>query len=268
MPPIENIIIQKITSCLGKEPVMYQKLSGKLSRDHKDVETFQNALATELGGKPKINTEHQLFANINGWNGTRDSADIWFGSYSGYELIIELDATRADQVAKKMQSRFCYCVINKSNLPVIYVAFLYKGTASMNSEECKKYFRMGAAVLHKINPNNILIGYMIGNNLASDEHYIFKSMPPTTINYDVDFVTLKEGYTQFLLEKNIRSVDNYMLPLNQIEQLGKQRGLFVNSLKTSANKLGFIENTIYKKPLSKNQKAYWNLFINFLQQYP
>lgn len=75
-----------------------------------------------------------------------DSADILVKGEEGEPLIIvEIDATRADQVAKKMFSRFAYA--KKAGRKLIYVALLYPGTEAMNVHECQKYFVFGTDVL-------------------------------------------------------------------------------------------------------------------------
>lgn len=92
----------------------------------------------------------------------RDAIDIYGKDcISGYNVIIELDKPRADQVAKKMLSR----IANYLNEPFIYFAICYPGTDCMNPNECVKYFGYGKEIVGKINPNAKLIGCIIDNNL-------------------------------------------------------------------------------------------------------
>jgi hypothetical protein len=68
----------------------------------------------------------------------RDSIDI-FGKHSNDEnsiVIIEIDAHRADQVAKKFISRQAL-YFDKN---IIYISLCYFGTSSMSRNECNKYF--------------------------------------------------------------------------------------------------------------------------------
>lgn len=95
-------------------------------------------------------TEHNLSFDYN------DSADI-FGSNNNAQVIIELDTTRADQVAKKMLSRFYYCF----DTPTIYVSLLYPGTKKMNVHECEKYFKYGKKLLAGINKNTMFVGIIL-----------------------------------------------------------------------------------------------------------
>lgn len=144
-----------------------------------EIKKFQNDLAGILGGL----TEVRLF------NQFLDRADILIPNVQGYTVIIEIDATRADQVAKKMMSRFSWAILHQGktplrnemsrnemssfsdNTPIVYVSLLYPGTEKMNPEECKKYFVMGAEVLTKLNSNNIFIGYIISDSLNNDYCY-------------------------------------------------------------------------------------------------
>ena len=139
-----------------------------------EIKNFQNDLAGILGGL----TEVRLF------NQFLDRADILIPNVQGYTVIIEIDATRADQVAKKMMSRFFWTILHQGktplrnemscfpdNTPIVYVSLLYPGTNAMNPEECKKYFVMGAEVLTKLNRDNIFIGYIISDSLNNDYCY-------------------------------------------------------------------------------------------------
>ena len=65
----------------------------------------------------------------------RDSIDI-YGSHTDFEIIIELDKYRADQIAKKFLSRSALFNDKK----IIYIALCYGGTAKMNVPEAIKYF--------------------------------------------------------------------------------------------------------------------------------
>ena len=206
---------------------------------------FQNKLADNLKGK----TEHQLFSD------RKDSADIWVDK-DDYEVIIEIDAARADQVGKKMLSRYCYSA-RLSPKPIVYIALLYQGTASMNESECEKYFQMGYEVLKRINPSNIFIGYII--NDRGDKCYL----PNEYKAFD------KQLYSSYLSNMTPGSVNSYMLPLNKVH-------LFV-SPKEIQKKLSQydgksnIEDYLYRlkilqkrEKLDKNRKTYWRTYCEYL----
>lgn len=65
----------------------------------------------------------------------RDSIDI-FGRGAGFVVVMELDKSRADQVAKKFVSRIALLPSTK----VYFVSLCYPGTKRMNLSECEKYF--------------------------------------------------------------------------------------------------------------------------------
>lgn len=65
----------------------------------------------------------------------RDSIDI-FGRGAGFVVVMELDKSRADQVAKKFVSRIALFPLTK----VYFVSLCYPGTERMDLSECEKYF--------------------------------------------------------------------------------------------------------------------------------
>ncbi len=67
----------------------------------------------------------------------KDRIDIFGVSKIGnYKIVIELDAHRADQVAKKFISRSALFI----NDNLIYLSVCYPGTKRMSKPECMKYF--------------------------------------------------------------------------------------------------------------------------------
>ena len=95
-------------------------------------------------------------------NSNKDRCDV-FAETSKYQIIVEFDATRADQVAKKMLSRYYYAHKTASGKPTVYVCLLYPGTESMNPNECIKYMNMGKEILLAMNPANRFIGGFIND---------------------------------------------------------------------------------------------------------
>jgi len=71
----------------------------------------------------------------------RDSIDI-FGKGTGFVVVVELDKSRADQVAKKFVSRMALLPSTK----VYFVSLCYPGTDKMNPSECEKYFGFCSAL--------------------------------------------------------------------------------------------------------------------------
>lgn len=77
----------------------------------------------------------------------KDSIDIW-GDSENASVIIEIDANRADQVAKKMLSRFHYA--KDLGKDVYYVVLCYPGTEKMQTRECQKYVEYGTGILQRL----------------------------------------------------------------------------------------------------------------------
>ena len=134
-----------------------------------DKRAFQEALAGEFSKNlrrvftdKKAMPEHRLWENsTNAIDKYNDKCDV-FVETERYIIIVELDTTRADQVAKKMLSRYYYA--DKYAKPIVYVCLLYPGTKKMNPNECIKYMKMGKDVLLSMNSSNRFIGAFINGN--------------------------------------------------------------------------------------------------------
>ncbi len=104
-------------------------------KKHKDVAILQIEITEYLMEKFKLiswKMEYKPLINA------KDSIDIYGLSEDGdFKIVIELDAHRADQVAKKFVSRSALFV----NDNVIYLSVCYPGTKKMNKNECTKYFK-------------------------------------------------------------------------------------------------------------------------------
>lgn len=84
-----------------------------------------------------------------------DRVDIFFKSpKSGYNWIIEIDASRADQVAKKAFSRFAIFGTGSKARNFFYVAIVYPGTNNMNINEVIKYSRYGHDIAKQMHRDN------------------------------------------------------------------------------------------------------------------
>ena len=248
------------------------------NRKHKIIEAFQRCLAEKLldrcnngcqgcvgENSTKYYCEYPLYKELPGWENIKDRADIRIEkiNFEGkdYELIIEIDATRADQVAKKMMSRFCYAtVINK---PIVYVALLYQGTKSMNSDECKKYFKMGEEVLKKINPSNILIGYIVDKDKQKDVYDSQECNNSLIFNDDKAFDS--DLYRRYLEDNGVQSpasIECYMLPHNKFYSSQNSGGPDDLKKKLIAAKENF-ENFIND---FGGKKAYWRKYQHYLKE--
>lgn len=74
--------------------------------------------------------------------------------------IIEIDATRADQVAKKILSRIA---LWGKEPDFHYVAVLYPDTRN-GKNECKKFIRFGREILKRLNRNSEMVGIFLDPN--------------------------------------------------------------------------------------------------------
>ena len=129
------------------------------------IKALQIELCDSLPGKTEM--EKEIFANTP-FQGKKDKADV-YADAGDWEIIIEIDTTRADQVAKKMVSRLSYNILaNASRQPkkkLIYVALLYPGTTNMSLPECEKYFLFCESIVDMIGNGSKFIGCLIdGNN--------------------------------------------------------------------------------------------------------
>lgn len=152
--------IFKIKSCiLNSIPSKLKNLTKNSTREQKIIiTTFQDQLLAAFVDSINSITwtkEYKIGER-------RDSIDIYGKEKKGnYNIIIELDKPRADQVSKKIVSR----IANYLNEPVVYFAICYPGTDKMNPNECIKYFEYGKKITSRINPQTKFIGCLIDNRL-------------------------------------------------------------------------------------------------------
>ena len=96
-------------------------------------------------------------------DGCNDSVDIYASDSTNWEVIIEIDATRADQVAKKIVSRFSHISESRSE-NIIYIALCYPGTERMNVNECEKFISYGKKIIKKIHNNAFFFCAFVRDN--------------------------------------------------------------------------------------------------------
>ena len=122
-------------------------------RKHKWVRDFQENLKGNLESVEKENgweTEYTFPDHPE-----NDRIDIFHKRSS--EWIIEIDATRADQIAKKFVSRLALCGLKDS---INYVAIMYPDTKN-GKAECEKYLRYCSKIIEKTNPESVVYGLFI-----------------------------------------------------------------------------------------------------------
>lgn len=135
--------------------ILKQKRANK--NDHSLIENFQREISSFLISNSdnfKWETEKKISGRSEG-----DSIDIYGRSSSNSETewIIEIDATRADQVAKKLLSRL---VLWGLKVPIQYVAILYPDTQK-GKNSCEKFLRYGFELLKRINSDSCIVGIFV-----------------------------------------------------------------------------------------------------------
>lgn len=123
--------------------------------DHSYVEKFQRDIANNLNDS-KNGYTWGIEQKAKG-RSEKDSIDILGQAKNMPNWILEIDATRSDQVSQKLLSRLTLWGLDK---PIQYVAILYPDTRNGKSA-CEKYLRYGDAILRKINSKSSAIGIFV-----------------------------------------------------------------------------------------------------------
>ena len=124
--------------------------------DHKKVELFQESIKDILNASATgylWDTEVQAKGRSE-----RDSVDILGQAKGQKDWIIEIDATRTDQVSQKLLSRLTLWGIKD---PIQYVAILYPDAHNKGQAACEKYLRYGNAIIKKMNAQSSVIGIFV-----------------------------------------------------------------------------------------------------------
>ena len=238
----------------------------------KDFQTELNNALKQSVNSFKSETEFKLsdLSNCGDYSSLNDSADILANgrSTNGPVIIVEIDATRADQVAKKMLSRFAY--MKRNGRQLIYVALLYPGTKAMNEEECRKYFLFGNVVLMGLNNENRFIGGII--NKKNEVKF-----------YDVSgdlFLLLKyDAYREYLEKHNYKpkTINNKLAGVHLIESIlsnGSRpisdQDLVAKVKEIKCNLKDYVDNnSLGISPKSiQSYKSYINSYLVFLESLP
>ena len=128
---------------------------------HAWVSEFQKKLQENLSSGKNGYTWETECPPSNSVHDRIDVCGVPKGSPKGTpKWIIEIDATRADQIAKKFVSRLALCGLGES---INYVAIMYPDTAN-GKAECEKYLRYCRDIMDimkKINPKSAVYGIFI-----------------------------------------------------------------------------------------------------------
>lgn len=149
------VIIDCISNAVGNVSTPF--ISGATDAQKAELQELLKDEFKEYLNAEKSEIEYRLSIDFHG---NRDRCDVYVET-AEYQIIVEIDATRADQLAKKMLSRYYYAHTKSRSKPTVYVCLLYPGTDSMSPNECIKYMAMGKEILLAINPANRFIGGFI-----------------------------------------------------------------------------------------------------------
>jgi len=125
----------------------------EMTNKRKWVSEFQENLKRNLESVEKENGWETEYTFPD--QSENDRIDIFHKRSS--EWIIEIDATRADQIAKKFVSRLALCGLEDS---ISYVAIMYPDTKN-GKAECEKYLRYCSKIIKKTNPESVVYGLFI-----------------------------------------------------------------------------------------------------------
>ena len=154
-----SVIMDCISNAVQKVSVPF--VSGATNGQKTELQGFMaEEFTRHLNLIEDADIEHRLLTDPSG---NRDRCDV-YAETDKYQILVEIDATRADQLAKKMLSRYYYAHATSQGKPTVYVCLLYPGTDSMNPNECIKYMTMGKEILLSMNPANRFIGGFIKGN--------------------------------------------------------------------------------------------------------
>jgi len=252
-----NNIEKKIIAAVNANPI-----SGKGKDKRTKIEALQNTLATSFKGNPSRgqNTETHIFDKTNKYNGYKDRADVYVDIPNDCELIIEIDATRADQVAKKLVSRLCYHIVSPhNNKPLLYVALLYQGTKDMNKDECVKYFTFCNEIVFRMKDGSQFIGCIIPDDKPCTSADFYYNTPKSTPQIVQGELFEKEAYADYLRDCGFTegSVSCY---LGAVSMVSKHYYKYnYSNVETCIKKLKSNPNT------SSNNKTYLNKYLNWWQ---
>lgn len=132
------------------------------------VKDFQNYICDELNRRTSSKKWIREYKHPHRIE--NDKVDI-YNFINEYHWIIEIDASRADQVAKKAFSRFALYGTGKSKTSFFYVAIIYPGTKFMSVNEVIKFSTYGDDIAKKMDKNNNFRTIMIDCNNSKLDIY-------------------------------------------------------------------------------------------------
>ena len=158
---VKTIINHIIDAARSNCGYLRDHLNREDPNDHSYIELFQHRIRDYLAENTtyKWKVEHKRQRRIE-----EDSVDI-MGTYNNQpSFIIEIDASRGDQVAKKLLSRIDLWGLQK---PIHYIALLYPDT-QYGKVQSEKFVRYGNDILNKIQNESSVSGiYLDPSNMEN-----------------------------------------------------------------------------------------------------
>jgi len=126
---------------------------------HDNIKEYQKDICEELS---KTVPNYLWKIEYKADQSAQDSIDIYGKPKrnKNKQVVIEIDASRKDQIATKFMSRLSLVGLNK---PLLYVALLYPDT-QRDINTCKKYIKYAYKIAKKINNKSSAIGVFVDVN--------------------------------------------------------------------------------------------------------
>ena len=154
--PKENIIGEAV---FENRQYIIDHLNRQIKNDHSNIENFQKGVCKKISESKLFSSSKWEIELSSKHRKEKDSIDI-FGDDKEAIYIIEIDAARGDQVAKKFLSRIALWGLNPDK-PITYIALLYPSTQKQGKPECEKFVRFSNDILKKINKDSSVIGIYV-----------------------------------------------------------------------------------------------------------
>lgn len=233
------------------------------NNDHSHIKDFQNGVRDYLNNLDQQYSGYKWVTEKKA-NGRKekDSIDIC-GETEKECCIIEIDATRIDQIAQKYLSRLCLWGL-ETEKPLLYIAILYKGSKSHSRiEDCEKYIRYCNNISKKSkgNKSSVIGIYTDGVNIEVWDFDIVSSFQITCPN--------TESKSFISMVKCAKHVIKWCVNNDKVKdfsELKMKLGKFIDK-ERRPSKNDVVETKIGKIYVSTDwreygQRAYWNDFVN------
>lgn len=274
---IENIIGKAVFE--NRQKILEHLNRGKENKNnHDNIEEFQRAVCGKISNSESFSSSTWSVEISSANRKEKDSIDI-FGNDKEAIYIIEIDAARGDQVAKKFLSRIAIWGLNNH---ITYIALLYPSTQKQGKPECEKFVRFSNDILKTIKNKSKVIGIYIDCEkeiINGIERWDYKGIELWDYNMLSGFVITdknkksskmvpsmrqcaKEAVKLFIKNHNLQDYDN----------LKKVFGRFVNNEKgksrySSLENLGDVRVYVYTQWREfGNQSSSWSKFVDICKK--